>query len=309
MRADGPNHADGPNFADGTDYADGPNRADRLDYPAAADRPSTDDAPQEDGQVDGEEDDTTPSADLLPLREAGAESVRSRLRWQFGRPQLVVVAVVVAIGVLLGGWAVLRARPIALASPQQTTGTAAPTSTAAAASASGGPSPTATQSGAPPPSAPKIQVHVLGAVRKPGVVRLQAGARVKDALKAAGGVRHAAALGDLNLAQPLDAGQQLFVSRNRNRTEVRDPGASSTESETGSTAAPTAAGAPQSKINLNTATTDQLDQLPGVGPVTAQKIISWREQHQRFSSVQELQEVDGIGPKTFADLEPLVTAP
>ncbi|HEY9293115.1 MAG TPA: ComEA family DNA-binding protein, partial [Microlunatus sp.] len=178
-------------------------------------------------------------------------------------------------------------------------------------------SPTAAASESATASAvPKIKVHVLGAVRSPGVVALAPQARVQDALEAAGGARRSAELGDLNLAQQLADGQQLFVSRDPDRTELREPGTSTTTgSVAGSTRSGaggngmTTAGAPQTKINLNTATVQELDQLPGVGPVTAQKILSWRDLHQRFTSVQELQEVDGIGPKTFADLEPLVTAP
>jgi competence protein ComEA len=202
---------------------------------------------------------------------------------------------------------------VAIASPQSP----AATGQAPAPAAAGRPgerSPTPTVAASPASAAPKIKVHVLGAVRKPGVVALTPEARVQDALDAAGGARRSAELGDLNLAQPLSDGQQLFVSRDPDRTELRDPGApvagGTGSVGSGTTSAGAAsAGSPPAKINVNTATPEELDQLPGIGPVTAQKIIAWREQHQRFSSVQELQEVDGIGPKTFADLEPLVTAP
>jgi competence protein ComEA len=81
-----------------------------------------------------------------------------------------------------------------------------------------------------------------------------------------------------------------------------DPAGSATSGSDGTASPP--AGQP---VNLNTATADQLDQLPGVGPVTAQKIIDWRTQHGRFDSPEELEEVDGIGPKTYADLAPMVT--
>ncbi|QDP96117.1 ComEA family DNA-binding protein [Microlunatus elymi] len=249
---------------------------------------------------------------------ADRRSGRATLRWRFGRPQLLVIVAVVAVGVLLGGWAVLRARPIAIASPPPSTTEAATPSAPASAPASAHDPPVPSPTAAAAHSAtPKIKIHVLGAVQHPGVVALAEGARVQDALRAAGGVKRSAELGDLNLAQRLTDGQQLFVSHDPDRTELRDPGVSSgsggvTDSSGGDLAGESGAspaGSGGAKINLNTATVTQLDQLPGIGPVTAQKIISWREQHQRFNSVQELQEVDGIGPKTFADLEPLVTAP
>ena len=151
---------------------------------------------------------------------------------------------------------------------------------------------------------------MLGAVRHPGLVRLPDGARVQDAIKAAGGLRRDADPDELNLAQPLEDGVQLVVGTTKHPAgEVRPPG--------GSTAAAAVPGAPAGRaaakggaagapVDLNRATVDQLDTLPGVGPVTAQKILDWREQHGRFSRVDELQEVDGIGPKSYARLAPLV---
>jgi competence protein ComEA len=157
-----------------------------------------------------------------------------------------------------------------------------------------------------------IKVHVLGAVRRPGVVELSAGSRVQDALDRAGGLTASAHLGNLNLAQPLGDGQQVFIGRGGDRSEVREPDASLTRPPVagGADAGAPGGGSPASPpgpVDLNTATPEQLDQLPGIGPVTAQKILGWRQQNGRFHSVEELQEVDGIGPKTFADLQPLVT--
>jgi competence protein ComEA len=251
---------------------------------------------------------------------------------RFERPQLVVVAAIVALGLLLAGWAVLRARPVAIASPAAAgsaesgapaSGPAAPTTTASPPAPSG-PSVTATAAGqatastavAPGGGSPSatIEVHVLGAVRRPGVVALPAGARVNDAVREAGGLKTSAHLGALNLAQPLGDGQQVYIARGGHTSEVRDPTApvvappagGSTDGGVGAGGGPASA-PPQGPVNLNSASLEQLDQLPGIGPVTAQKILDWRQQNGRFSAVEELQEVDGIGPKTFADLQPLVT--
>ena len=129
----------------------------------------------------------------------------------------------------------------------------------------------------------------------PGVATLPAGSRVVDALRKAGGARSGVDLSSLNLARVLVDGEQILVGRGM-------PGGGIAAGA--STAAPGPSGA---LVNLNTATEEQLDTLPGVGPVTAQKILEWRSAHGAFSSVDELLEVDGIGDKTLADLAPLVT--
>jgi competence protein ComEA len=139
-----------------------------------------------------------------------------------------------------------------------------------------------------------VTVDVAGKVRRPGVTTLPAGARVVDALRKAGGARGRVDLSGLNLARVLVDGEQILVGRPA-------PGGLAASA---STAAPDATG---TLVNLNTATAEQLDTLPGVGPVTAQKILEWRGAHGAFSSVDELLEVDGIGEKTLADLAPHVT--
>lgn len=259
----------------------------------------------------------------------------------FGRRQLLVVTALVAVGLLLAGWAVLRARPVALASPISdptalTTGKVATTAPSPASPApSDGragspvrPTSTSTSSGGSPSSSPvaaPIEVHVLGAVRHPGVVRLAVGARVADALRSAGGLTGSASPGSLNLAQPLADGQQLFLARKgHGASKIRDPspvvgadgGAAAAGDSTaagsgtgtgGASTSATAAGTPATKVNLNQAGETDLDQLPGIGPVTAAKIIAWRTEHGRFTKIEELQEVAGIGPKTYADLADRVT--
>ena len=209
----------------------------------------------------------------------------------FRRPHLAVVAAIVALGLLIAGWAVLRARPVAVAvTPPPVTATRAATSDPSAAT-----SPTA--------MTPPLVVHVLGAVRKPGLVSLAAGSRVQDALDAAGGLTGKAEPGELNLAQPVADGQQIVVGTRGQPSEVRDGSGGSTGSA-GGDAGSSGAGSGQG-VNLNTATQAQLEELPGVGPVMAGKIIAWRTENGRFSRVEELQEIDGVGPKTYAKLAPL----
>lgn len=203
--------------------------------------------------------------------------------WAFGREHLVVVAIIALAGC---AWAVVsmtgaRTLPVEVA--------------AASPSAAVMPTPT------PPP---QIQVHVLGAVRSPGVVRLPQGSRVQDAVSAAGGLTAAARPGELNLAAVVADGSQILIGTSSTPGgQVRGAG---TEGAAGG-AAVGAGGGASGLVNLNTATADQLDTLPGVGPVTAQAILAWRAQHGRFSRIQELQEVDGIGAKTYAQLAPKVT--
>ncbi|MFC9059248.1 helix-hairpin-helix domain-containing protein [Streptomyces sp. NPDC057074] len=143
----------------------------------------------------------------------------------------------------------------------------------------------------------EIVVDVDGKVRKPGVHRLPAGSRVADALRAAGGVRDGAKTDGLNQARFLVDGEQVVVGAPAPVAGVAPGGAATAGS---------GAAAPAAPVSLNTATPDQLDTLPGVGPVLAQHIIDYRAQHGGFRSVDELREVNGIGERRFADLRDLV---
>ncbi|MEU5743250.1 ComEA family DNA-binding protein [Streptomyces tendae] len=177
----------------------------------------------------------------------------------------------------------------------------------AAAYGAGKPGPTAAErapTGEPgskaPPTAtagPEIVVDVGGKVRKPGIHSLPAGSRVADALRAAGGVRPGTKTDGLNRARFLVDGEQVIVGA---PAPAPRPGAGPAPS------GPTGAAGPAAPVSLNTATTDQLDTLPGVGPVLAQHIIDYRTQHGGFRSVDELREVNGIGERRFADLRDLV---
>jgi competence protein ComEA len=141
--------------------------------------------------------------------------------------------------------------------------------------------------------APRLIVHVVGAVRRPGLYRLENGARIADALRRAGGATRRADLTLVNLAAPVSDGTQVVVPR---RVSAAEAAAGEAEGEG-------PAGGP---VHLNTATVDQLDELPGVGPVTAQKIVDWREQHGAFSSIDDLDAIPGIGPARLEQLRELV---
>ncbi len=143
-------------------------------------------------------------------------------------------------------------------------------------------------------------MDVTGRVRRPGLVTLPAGARVADALESAGGPRPRVDLSTLNLARPLVDGEQIVVGM---RVATLPP---APVSSSGVPVGPVP-GAPTALVNLNTADMALLDTLPGVGPVTAQAILDWRSANGRFTSVDELLAVDGIGDATLADLRDLVT--
>ncbi|MFB7087935.1 helix-hairpin-helix domain-containing protein [Streptomyces sp. NPDC056296] len=147
----------------------------------------------------------------------------------------------------------------------------------------------------------EIVVDVGGKVRKPGIHRLPAGSRVADALRAAGGVRSGTKTDGLNRARFLVDGEQVIVGASA-PVAAAGPGGTAP----GGPGAPAAGAAPAAPVPLNTATADQLDTLPGVGPVLAQHIIDYRTQHGGFRSVDELREVTGIGERRFADLRNLV---
>jgi competence protein ComEA len=157
------------------------------------------------------------------------------------------------------------------------------------------------ESKAPPTTTagPEIVVDVGGKVREPGIHSLPAGSRVADALRAAGGVRPGTKTDGLNRARFLVDGEQVIVG-------APGPAPAPPPGPGPAPGGSTGAAGPAAPVSLNTATTDQLDTLPGVGPVLAQHIIDYRTQHGGFRSVDELREVNGIGERRFADLRDLV---
>ncbi|WP_213454092.1 ComEA family DNA-binding protein [Rhizomonospora bruguierae] len=192
---------------------------------------------------------------------------------------LVAVGVVVVLIAAVLAW---RARPHADPVAEPAAATAQP----------------AGQPADPPSSAPaaEVVVAVVGKVRRPGLVRLPAGARVADAIEAAGGLLPGTDIALLNLARKVTDGELIAVGI------TAPPGA---EAGGGATGVPAAGGG--GPLNLNTATLAQLDALPGVGPVLAQRILDYREAHGGFRSVSELRQVQGIGNARYDDLKSLVT--
>jgi competence protein ComEA len=145
-------------------------------------------------------------------------------------------------------------------------------------------------------AASRLVVHVAGAVRRPGLYRLRDGSRIADAVARAGGPTRRADLALVNLAAPLADGIQVVVPRRAPLAAGGSPG----------TAAP-GAGPPSGPVQLNSATLEQLDSLPGVGPVTAQKILDFRQEHGAIRSVDELDAVPGIGPARLEQLREAAT--
>ena len=205
-----------------------------------------------------------------PLRDA---------RWEPGRPGALALSLVAALAAVIAAVGVWRERPVPEpipALPLVTTDTAL------------GPSPPAL------PAAPEVVVSVAGRVPRPGLIRLPDGTRVADALAAAGGPLPDTDLMGLNIARRLSDGEQILIG-------VAPPPGQPPDG-----AAPSTPSGASGKVDLNTATLQQLDVLPGVGPVTAQRILDWRATHGRFNSVDQLREVTGIGQARLARLKDLV---
>lgn len=217
------------------------------------------------------------------------EGLRGRIA--LGPGQVAVVAVLAVVGLVLTCWWLLRSgaheelAPTALSTPRG--GLATPQD------AGGGPAaPSNAASGAVNARPAKVVVDVAGKVRRPGIAVLRQGARVIDAVRAAGGARHGVDLGGLNLARVLTDGEQVVVGG---------------PSVAGTASTPTSGAPVVGLVNINTADQTALESLPEVGPVTAQSIITWRSQHGGFTSVDQLLDVDGIGDATLAKLTPYVT--
>lgn len=156
----------------------------------------------------------------------------------------------------------------------------------------------------PAPTKAPLAVHVVGAVPRPGLYEFAEGARVQDAIDAAGGMLAEANVDALNLAALLEDGQQLVIP-------YQDGSAVSAESSTlelpsAVTEVPTDASGVE-LVNINTATLEELNALPGIGPTTAQKIIDYRTENGSFSTIEDIMNVSGIGPATFEEIKDLIT--
>lgn len=227
-----------------------------------------------------------------------------RLRW---RTPWRVAALVAVLGVGLIAWHLWQS-----AVGQSTS---IPLNPAMSAGTGTGPEPDVPGGGTPEPSerpqletpgsAGSLLVHVAGAVQKPGVVSLPEGSRTFQAIEAAGGAASDAELDGLNLAEVLTDGVKIHVPV-VGEVPLNAPSADSGIPGSGGTATGTS-GKGNAKVNINTASVEELGTLPRVGPVTAQRIVDWRKEHGPFASVDELDAVDGIGPKLMESLKDLVT--
>ncbi|WP_406458996.1 helix-hairpin-helix domain-containing protein [Streptomyces sp. NBC_00876] len=221
---------------------------------------------------------------------------------------LAALTVVLVAAAVFAGMHFRSARPEAVRAPDRVGEAAhAPAPDPEAVPDAGGAGTPEPAPGPPPVTGPggQIVVDVSGKVRRPGIHRLPSGARVADALRAAGGARPGVDLDGLNRARVLMDGEQIMVGA--------PPGPAAAAGTGGGAANTTAVGGTGTgtgpgtgPVSLSSATADQLDTLPGVGPVLAQHIVDYRTQHGGFRSVDELREVNGIGDRRFADLQPLV---
>jgi competence protein ComEA len=189
-------------------------------------------------------------------------------RWDPGRPGALVLSFVAAVAAVIAAIGVWRERPVPEPAP------VLPLVTAAKAVSSPGP-------------AHEVVISVVGRVARPGLIHLPDGARVAEALAAVGGALPGTDLMGLNIARRLSDGEQLLVG------VAPPPQQLATDQVPGA----------RQVVDLNTATLEQLDSLPGVGTVTGQRILDWRAAHGRFTSVDQLREVSGIGPARLTQLK------
>lgn len=212
---------------------------------------------------------------------------------------LVVAALVVIALLIVAAWWIVRAMPHA--EPVELPSSRELPPVVVTSTRPGTPSPVTTSGGVPgssqPPPAVSLVVDVTGKVRRPGIVELPAGSRVVDAITDAGGVRPGVDTSELNLARLLVDGEQVVVG-------LAVPAIAQPPAALPSGTAPT--GTAIAPVNLNTATQQELETLPGIGPVTAQSILAWRMDNGAFTAVEELLEVSGIGDVTLADIAPYV---
>lgn len=156
----------------------------------------------------------------------------------------------------------------------------------------------------PAPTSAPIAVHVIGAVPRPGLYEFAPGARVQNAIDAAGGLLAEANPDALNLAALLEDGQQLDIPYRDGKAPANDTSTYDLPSDATGTPSGTSN---EDLVNINTASLEELDALPGIGPTTAQKILDYREENGPFSSIEDILNVSGIGPATFDEIKDLIT--
>ena len=165
-----------------------------------------------------------------------------------------------------------------------------------------------------------IVVHISGAVNIEGIVELEAGSRIANAIEKAGGVKENADMTDINLAYPLEDGMKIHIpikeetEANKNNENMIDEsyvtsssGGVSSKEDINSTQGNSSTSTSSKKVNINTATQEELDTLPGIGPSIASKIIDYREQNGKFNSIEEIKEVSGIGDAKYEKIKDSIT--
>jgi competence protein ComEA len=222
----------------------------------------------------------------------GTAGMGPALRWRLGLRVALFIGVVAVLAGAWFWWQVAAGRPDVVPLSDVTQSERAPTVPAGADS----PGPADSQPGG---SAPAV-LHMAGAVLTPGIVELPPGSRVHEAIAAAGGSTAEADLDRLNLASVVADGQKIYVPRHGEPLPADSLASGSPGGGAG--AAPNG-----EKTNLNTAGVEELGALPKVGPVLAQRIVDWRKEHGPFKTVEELDAVDGVGPKMLETLLPLVS--
>lgn len=252
-----------------------------------------------DSDADGDGEPDTSLSRWLPdtAKADGTAGWVAAVRADPGRAGVIALAVVGVIAVLVTVFTLVRDKtpPVASAKlpPVEMVSSASPT-----------PGP------APPDADGPVVVSVVGLVHKPGLVTLAPGARIADALTAAGGATDGADLIGLNMARRVTDGEQIIVGIVSAPGQPAAMGSSvSSEPAAAPTDAPSTSGktsAPGGLVDLNAATVEELDTLPGIGPVTAAAIIAWRDANGRFTSIDQLGDVDGIGPARLEKLRDLV---
>ena len=238
---------------------------------------------------------------MLPLVLPEGATSRQRMPAMDTRSWRLLIAFA-AVAVLVMSWLWLQGRPQSVQSVSDTSTTGSfiqsPSNDAGATTSNslipGSPASTSLSSTSQPITG-EVVVHVAGDVRKPGLQRLPAGSRVADAIRAAGGVSNSKAENSVNLARLLIDGEQIMVGVG--------PQQVSNSQQYGRTQG---SGSPSGKVNVNSASQQQLETLPGVGPSLAQRILEYRTANGAFHSIDELDEVSGIGPATLARLRPLI---
>jgi competence protein ComEA len=254
-----------------------------------------------------------------PGRPGWRQRLQARIpvRLDPGRRAVVAVGAAVLVAAVLTGLWVVAERPRALAvGPAGVAGASSPVPTGrlSASAGSSGRVPVGGASSAVPatPTAPAVLVvDVAGKVHRPGLYRLPVGSRVDDAVRAAGGALAGVNLSSLNLAAKVVDGQQIPVgiAGSPGGAAAGAAGAAGSDGSPGGRAGMAGNGAPGAgePVDLNTATIEQLETLPGVGPVLAQHVLDWRTAHGHFATVDQLDDVPGIGEVKFAALKSLVT--